>query len=162
MDGHVSKPFKQASLLAALENTTTARDTGPAVVLPTATPADAASELPILDRAAFEEIAATLSASDLEENLRMLIARGEALLCGLRMSAVLSQAGELAEAAHKLAGGAGTFGLLSTAAAARRFEAAIDRGAADTAARADHLAAAIEASIPVIRQELLAVTAITT
>ena len=64
------------------------------------------------------------------------------------------QASELAEAAHKLAGGAGTFGFLSVAAAARRFEAAADMGAPETVALGDHLAAAIEASIPIVRQEL--------
>jgi len=42
-----------------------------------------------------------------------------------------------------------TFGFLSVAAAARQFEVA-----ADTVAFADQLAAAIEAALPIIRQEL--------
>jgi HPt (histidine-containing phosphotransfer) domain-containing protein len=98
----------------------------------------------------------------MEENLRILITRCEALLLGLRMPGMLAQAGELAETAHKVAGGAGTFGFLSAAAAARRFEAAADRGAPETVARGDHLATVLERSITLARQEFAAMAAITT
>jgi hypothetical protein len=61
----------------------------------------------------------------------------------------------------KLAGGAGTFGFLSVAAAARRFELAANMGEAETVALADHLATSIKASLTGVRQELaaMAVTA---
>jgi signal transduction histidine kinase/HPt (histidine-containing phosphotransfer) domain-containing protein len=161
MDGHVSKPFKQAVLLAALENATALPTNTEWAATPAAAGhADAEVGLPVLDRAVFEEITETLSAADLQENLQILLTRCEALLRGLRMSGMLSQASELAEAAHKLAGGAGTFGFLQVAAAARRFEAAADLGAPETTARADDLAAAIEASVMTVRQERLAMDAV--
>ena len=168
MDDHVSKPFKQAVLLAALENrTSTPGDTGFAVTPPAAAqvragPAGSGPELPVLDRAMFEDITECLSAADLEKNLHTLITRGETLLRGLRMPRMLSRTSELAEAAHKLAGGAGTFGFLSVAAAARRFELAAEMGAVETVALADQLAASIEASISVVRQELVAMAIIPT
>jgi CheY-like chemotaxis protein/HPt (histidine-containing phosphotransfer) domain-containing protein len=162
MDGHVSKPFKLAVLLAALENVTIAlNDTEPVPMLLAAAPADAGVGLPVLDRAVLEDITETLSAADLEENLQILLTRGQALLCALRMPGMLSQASELAEAAHKIAGGAGTFGFLHVAASARQFEVAADIGAPETAACADHLAAAIEASITSIRQQLPIATIVT-
>jgi HPt (histidine-containing phosphotransfer) domain-containing protein len=66
----------------------------------------------------------------------------------------------LAEAAHKLAGGAGTFGLLAVAAAARRFEVAADTNAPETVVLGHYLAAAIKASIAVVREELVAIAAV--
>jgi hypothetical protein len=56
------------------------------------------------------------------------------------------------------AGGAGTFGVLSAAAAARRFEAAGDKAAPETEALGDHLAAVLEPSITLARQEFAAIT----
>jgi signal transduction histidine kinase/DNA-binding response OmpR family regulator/HPt (histidine-containing phosphotransfer) domain-containing protein len=171
MDGHVSKPFKQAVLLAALENKTVAPGHTDPDVMPSAALSaypgsvevglgEVGPDLPILDRVAFEEISECLAAADLAENLLTLITRGEALLGGLHMPGMLSQASELAETAHKLAGGAGTFGFLSVAAAARRLEVATGRHAAETVGLADHLAAAIKASMPIARQELAAMAAI--
>ena len=163
MDSHVSKPFKQAVLLAALENGTAAPTNSELAETPAASEhADADAGLPVLDRAVFEEITETLSAADLQENLQILLARCEALLCGLRMSGMLSQSSGLAEAAHKLAGGAGTFGFLQVAAAARRFEAAADIDDPETTALADHLAAAIEASVTIVRQERRAMDTLAT
>jgi PAS domain S-box-containing protein len=159
MDGHVSKPFKQAELLAALENVTkTSTDTERAVVPPTVALADTGTEFPILDRGAFNDITVILSAADLETNLQLLITRCEEVLCGLRMPGMLSRIGNLAEAAHKLAGGAGMFGFLHVAAVARQFEAAADMGAPETEALGNHLAAAIEASVTLLRQESSAMT----
>jgi CheY-like chemotaxis protein/HPt (histidine-containing phosphotransfer) domain-containing protein len=153
MDGHVSKPFKQAVLLSALENVTMApRKAERAIEPPSSALDDAGGGFPILDRATFDDISVILSAADLENNLQLLITRCETLLCGLRTFGS-SQAGELAEAAHKLAGGASTFGFLYVAAAARHFEVAADMGAPETKALADRLAAAIEASVAVARQE---------
>jgi PAS domain S-box-containing protein len=150
MDGHVSKPFRQPVLLAALENVTlTPNDTESAAMPPTA---EAEPELPVLDRAAFEDIAEYLPAADLEEHLQVLITHCEGLLCGLRRPGMLSQAGELAEIAHKLTGGGGTFGFLYVATAARQFEQAAESGAADTPVLADLLSAAIEASLPTMRE----------
>jgi HPt (histidine-containing phosphotransfer) domain-containing protein len=155
-------------LLAALASRTTTPGgtefavTPPAAAQVRAGPAGSGPELPVLDRAMFEDITECLSAADLEKNLHTLITRGETLLRGLRMPRMLSRTSELAEAAHKLAGGAGTFGFLSVAAAARRFELAAEMGAVETVALADQLAASIEASISVVRQELVAMAIIPT
>jgi CheY-like chemotaxis protein len=171
MDGHVSKPFKQSVLLAALIPATLLAapipatapcHSGPAAMPPSPTPADPpdpviptdptpaeptlagsvhadpGSVLPIFDHAVFEEVVGCLLAADLAENLRTLIARYETMLSQLRMPGMLSRAGVLAEAAHKLAGGAGTFAFLLVAAAACRFEVAADKNAAETMALGDH------------------------
>ena len=97
-----------------------------------------------------------MAAADVAKNLRTLITRCETLLGGLQ-----SQAGELAEAAHKLAGGAGTCGFLHVAAVARRFEVAADAGAPETVALGDQLSAAINASVALARQQILAMVATT-
>jgi len=158
MDGHISKPFKRAVLLATLEKIATSpRDAEPAIALSTTAAGDIG--LPMFDRDAFDDIINTMAAADVAENLRTLIARCETLLGGLRSPDMLSQAGELAEAAHKLAGGAGTFGFLHVAAAARRFEVAADAGAPEAVALGDQLAAAINASVALARQEIAAMVA---
>ena len=155
MDGHVSKPFRQKVLLAAVEAVARARNGAPEAA--TTAAADGVEPgFPILDRAAFEDTVEFLPAEQVEEHLRTLIARGEALLPGLRASGAPARDGELAEAAHLLAGGAATFGFLSLAHADRRFEFAADSGAPETAALAARLAAAIDAAIAVLREELAA------
>ena len=160
MDNHVSKPFRRAGLLATIEKIATSpRDTEPATASLAASPGDIG--LPIFDGAAFEDIINTMAAADVAENLRTMIARCETLLGGLQSPDMLSRAGELAEAAHKLAGGAGTFGFLHVAAAARRFEVAADAGAPETVALGDHLAAAINASVALARREIAAMVATT-
>jgi HPt (histidine-containing phosphotransfer) domain-containing protein len=158
MDGHVSKPFRQAVLLAALADSRKA----PADVVLAETPADIAFENPgpeiaMLDRGMFEDIAQSLTAAELEENLRLLITRFESLRRDLRTPGMLAARSALVEAAHKLAGGAGSFGFLAVAAAARRFEVAAD--ADDMPVLADHLVAAIEAAAAIVQQELEVATA---
>jgi HPt (histidine-containing phosphotransfer) domain-containing protein len=131
MDDHLSKPFKRATLLAAIEKIVAVpmvSETASSVSLP------ANVGLPILDRAAFDET----------------------LLHGLQGPGILSEASELAEIAHKLAGGAGTFGFLRVAAAARWFEAAADAGAPETEKLGDRLIAAINESVALARQEMSA------
>jgi len=153
MDGHVSKPFKQAVLLAALETVEITQGGPPLAGLPPAeaTP-EAGLELPAFDPDTFEDIAQGLSATDLEECLQTLVARCEALLLELCRPGMLAQASALVDDVHRLAGGAGTLGFLSIAAAARQFEIAADTGGVDMAACADRLATAIEASMPIIRK----------
>ncbi len=197
MDGHVSKPFKQSVLLAALVPIGTAPRPMQHPVMPrfstSADPApakpepvepdhadrehadqgradlghaglghadrahvDLGSVLPILDREVFEEIAGYLLASQMSNDLQTLITRCEAMLSGLRMTGPISHAGDLGEAAHKLAGGAGTFGFMLVAAAARQYEAATDGNTREAMSLGDSLAIAIDASLPIVRQELAA------
>jgi CheY-like chemotaxis protein/HPt (histidine-containing phosphotransfer) domain-containing protein len=152
MNGHVSKPFKQAVLLAAVENVAEAPDGTSFTVVPSAS-ASAGSELPVFDRTAFEDMTDSLSPADLGQHLRTLSARGEALSRGLREPDMLARLGELAEAAHLFAGGAGTLGFMSVAAAARRFEAAADANEGATLTLADELVAEIDLSMTALRRE---------
>ncbi len=153
MDGHLSKPFKRATLLAALEKIA-AIPAGSEPAPSTAAGADAG--LPILDRTMFDDISQTLSARGVAENLQTLIARCERLLHGLQGSGMPLPASELAEIAHKLAGGAGTFGFLRVAAAARWFEAAADAGAPETTELGDRLITAINESVALAQREMTA------
>ena len=109
-----------------------------------------------------DDITRTLSARDVAENLQTLTARCETLLRGLRRPDMLSQAGQLAETAHQLAGGAGTFGFLRVAAAARWFEAAADAGAPETEELGDRLITAINATVELAQQEIVALATTTT
>jgi CheY-like chemotaxis protein len=155
MNTHLSKPFTQLALLAAVDDIVIKQHDPALPAIPAvAAPASAEPQLPIFDRAAFEEIADMLPPEDIAEHLYTLIARGDSLLHGLRAPDALAHAKELAEAAHQLAGGAGTFGFLSLAAAGLHFERAADAGRAETVALADVLAAAIEASATILRREL--------
>jgi PAS domain S-box-containing protein len=153
MDGHVSKPFRQAVLLAALMDPRKApagafrAGTAPATTLE-----NPGFEIAMLDRGMFEDIAQSLTAAELEENLHLLMTRFESMRRGLRKPGKLSARNALAGAAHKLAGGAGTFGFLAVAAAARRFEVAADTD--DLPVLADQLVAALEAAGAIVRQEL--------
>jgi CheY-like chemotaxis protein/HPt (histidine-containing phosphotransfer) domain-containing protein len=158
MNTHVSKPFTQAVILAAVDAMVAARQVAPMAVPPTATE-EPGPEIPLFDHAAFEDVTGCLSPADASEHLGNLIARGEALLCSLRTSEVLANAGELAEAAHKLAGGAAMLGFLSLAHIGRRFERAADSGAADTPVLAKQLAAAVATALTIMRQELAGMAA---
>lgn len=146
MNGHVAKPFNRAALLAAVADVALAHDERNVAV--------EAADSAIFDRALFAEVCGALPAGDWQVNLRTLIDRAEALLADLYDPALQSQAPRLAAAAHKLAGGAGAFGFLSLASAARAFECAADSCAADTAALAAQLADSITQSLTIARNEL--------
>ncbi|MEJ0015430.1 MAG: ATP-binding protein [Acetobacteraceae bacterium] len=159
MDGHVAKPFRQLTLLTALQAAVSERGARPGVAahdteMPDAEPGDGepGDAEPVLDRSVLADLAEILPPAELDENLQVLLARCEVLRDALGAAAGASPAGDLVEAAHRLAGGAGTYGFLSLAAVARRFEAAADAGAADAAVLAAGLVAAIEAALPLARQ----------
>jgi HPt (histidine-containing phosphotransfer) domain-containing protein len=149
---------KRAALLAELEKVIIERGALP----PAAATADAAPQLPIFDRTVFREIAELLPAADLRENLTTMITRAGVLLGKLRMPEMQCNARELADSGHKFAGGAGTLGFLSVAAAAREFEVAASMHAPETMALAGRLVVEIKASIPIVQQELIAMSAIMT
>ena len=158
MDDHVSKPFTQQALLAALEWHQSGAGRSQPVIL---ADADGESELPVFDREMFEDATGALAATELADHLQTLIARGEALLRELHAPGMPAHANALVEDVHRLAGGVGTLGFLALADAARRMEAAADRretdtGAAGMAALAKQLIVSLETVIPIIRQELLA------
>jgi len=149
MDTHVSKPFTKAVLLAAVEKA----GTSPSVLRPrgVATPE---AEYPDFERAALEDLTDSLSASEIGEHMHILATRCEAMLRWLRDPDMPTDASELVEDAHMLAGNAGTFGFLNLADAARRFERATESGTTDTATLAARLAAAAEPAVAIMRQEL--------
>ena len=159
MNTHVSKPFTQAVILAAVEAIVAAKHVAP-MAIPPAAAEDPGPEIPIFDRAAFEDVTGCLSPADASQHLGMLISGGEALLGSLRAPEVLASAGELADAAHKLAGGAAMLGFLSLAHIGRRFERAANSGAAETLALAQHLAEAVATSLTIMRQELAGMAAV--
>ena len=157
MNTHLSKPFTQSAPLAAIEDIVLAQHG--AAFPPISAPASAEPQLPVFDRAAFEDITDSLPLVDIARHLQTLLALGDSMLHGLRAPHMLAHADEPAKAAHGLAGGVGTFGFLSLAAAGRRFQRAADAGLPETAALGDALVAAIEASVTILRQELSAAAA---
>jgi len=160
MTSHVSKPFRSDVLLTVVEAMALVpADATLSGTPPIATAARTEPELPVFDRAAFSDTTECLAPADALEYLRTQIARGEALRRELRETGVVARANDLAEAAHRLAGGAATFGFPSLARAGRRFEFAADSGTTDMVALAAQLADAIDAAVTIMRREMANVAA---
>ncbi|HEX3994378.1 MAG TPA: ATP-binding protein, partial [Acetobacteraceae bacterium] len=154
MNAHVSKPFSQETLLAAVAEMVPTRAAMAPVALPP-NPTDGADpEHPVFERATFEEAIEFLAPAEAADYLRTLIARGEALACDLRADELRSGADALADAAHKFAGAAAMLGFLSLADIGRRFEFAADSGAPEMQALADPLAAAVATALAIMQQKL--------
>ena len=157
MDTHLAKPFDPASLLAAVvDAVTAARTLDRAVCVPPPPGAGATgvvgSELSVVDMMAFKRTAAFLPPLAVTNYLRAIVERGDALLRRLRVADAATRHGEeLAEAAHSLAGSAGMFGFDRVAALGLRFERAAQSGSVEAVGLADGLAAAILATLLVIR-----------
>ena len=157
MDYHIAKPFSQDDLLNTVAGVVTAhRCTDARPASEGAGQPETAVEPgePVFDEAAFRCICGVLPPERLAEDLRILDARAEALLSRLQAREVAGNLPELAEAAHKLAGGAGTFGFLLLAARARRFEAAADGAATNWRALAEQLCQAIREALAIVRSQL--------
>ena len=109
----------------------------------------------------FARTATVLTGTALESYLGMVATRSETLLATLRAMAAGGPAREAeAEAAHALAGSAGMFGFERLAVLARRFERAVRAGSPELPALAQALDAAIEASLPTMRNhDLVSATA---
>jgi PAS domain S-box-containing protein len=154
MDSHLAKPFNPDTLLAAVLQAVSA-GLSPSLnldLVPMPTPVQVASavmgsELPVFDAESFQRTAAFLPDETVASYLGTIDTIGESLALGLHERDVLtSNAGALAETAHKLAGSAGMFGFERLAALGRRFERAVDTGAADVSDLALGLCMAIEAT----------------
>ena len=159
MDTHVSKPFTKAGLLAAVEKLVPTGTTRAALAVP-APSVRSEPEIPVFDRDAFEDTTSVLPSKDVEVHLRTLIDRCELMLGDLRAPGMLARTGELAETTHRLAGGASMLGFLALAQAGRRFEFAADSGAEETEVLGEQLAAATEAAVGVLRQEVAGMAAV--
>jgi PAS domain S-box-containing protein len=154
MNSHLAKPFTPDALRSALAqvrgtpgeiNTSIFRaaDRDPQ-------PVDAAAEGPaVLNRAVFERTASFLAPEAVASYVGELVARGEALLQGLRDPA--ADLAYLAEAAHTLAGSAAMFGYERLATSALLFERATVTALADAPSLATALIASIECSLSEMR-----------
>ena len=115
------------------------------------------SDLVVFNPTVFELTAFYLSSEAVSSYMDAIAERGEALLRGLRGPDALVQTGdELAEAAHTIAGSAGMFGFERLTAVGRRFERAVQAGAAEAPALADGLSAALEVTLQAIHDRTLA------
>ena len=160
MGSHVSKPFTQAALLAAVEAAARPpRGTALGSPRPVAARAEPLPELPDFDRAVFDAAAAVLRPDEVAAYIETLIARGEKLLDGLRLPGWLADPGELAEIAHSLGGGAGTCGFMALSQIARRFEYAAEAGATDAMSLAEQLSTRVETATAIMRREIDAMAA---
>jgi CheY-like chemotaxis protein/HPt (histidine-containing phosphotransfer) domain-containing protein len=160
MDGHLTKPFDGNTLVAAV--TAAAghqREPGqlaaaPPTIVPVAHEA-IGSELPVLDPPAFERTAAFLAPGMVAAYLRVIEARGEAILRDLHEpDALIRNRNELAKAAHTLAGSVIMFGFGRLAAIGLRFEKAVQSDATELPAIVEALSAAVEATLLEIRTRL--------
>jgi PAS domain S-box-containing protein len=148
MDGHLAKPFKQATLLAALRPyEAAAADRGGTAALP------AEAVVPVFDRAMFQDTFQFLPARDVTAHLRTLQTRCEALLRQLRSPEAIAT-DTLIEDVHKLAGSAGMFGFLAMSAASRAFEFAAGADGEDLPALGRHLEHIVEETLAVLRAEI--------
>jgi PAS domain S-box-containing protein len=158
MDSHLPKPFGPDTLLTAVLRAVEVRSLrgespGP---LSTAATAVIGSDLVVFNLAVFELTAFYLAPEAVASYMDAIAERGEALLRGLRGPDALVQTGdELAEAAHTIAGSAGMFGFERLTAVGRRFERAVQAGAAEAPALADGLSAALQVTLQAIHDRTL-------
>ena len=104
--------------------------------------------LPILDRAALAALQTFLPRADLQGNLALLIAACE----DLRRR--VSQDGDCAAAAHRVAGSGGLLGFARLSAAARGYERALETGAVDCQARGVVLMGVLDETLLAMRDAL--------
>ena len=166
MDGHLSKPYDPAQLLAAVvsaaavsANADRQAEQARSRPEPTRSGAPAApggvpaigEDLLVLNQQAFERTAALLTPEAVATYMQTIAEGAQSLLCGLRAPDALTHTGsKLSDAAHALAGSVGLFGFERLAALGRRFERAMQTGAAETPALADGLAAALDATLRIV------------
>ena len=165
MDGHLGKPFDMDGLLAAVARAGRSESVGgrnvgsadavrsilqQASVMPMP-----GADLPILDPIVFACVASRLAPDAVVTYLRTVAEQARSLRPWLHQTAALRGAeDELAEVAHALAGCAGMFGFERLATLCRRFERAIQSGAADVPVLADALSVTIEATLPELLQHM--------
>jgi PAS domain S-box-containing protein len=150
MDNHLSKPFTKTTLLALLRSEAGDAAIDKSDIVMKNPPAG----LPILDRSMFLETTESVPAAELADHLTALMARCTSMQQILRRPGALADARLLGEQAHKLAGIAGMFGLVSVSAVARDFERAAEAFAPDAAALAERFDSALEGSVAALQKEL--------
>ncbi len=116
-------------------------------------------ELATFEVAALDEVAVHLAPATVAGYLLNMARDAEALGCCLRGAGEAGGDAALVEQAHRIAGSAGFLGFGSIVAAARAYEAAFDATATGKARYAADLAEALEASLPIMRQQFARFTA---
>jgi PAS domain S-box-containing protein len=145
MDRHLAKPFKQATLLAALLPGDTGDPSAPVPVK--------AAGVPVFDRSMFHDTFQFLPARDVAMHLQKLLSRCETLLTQLRTPEELGTRAMM-EDVHKLAGSAGMFGFLAMLAASREFECGAGAETPDIPALGRQLERVVEETVAVLRVEI--------
>jgi signal transduction histidine kinase/DNA-binding NarL/FixJ family response regulator len=112
MTGHLAKPFSKEELLAAVARAVTER------------PSDQSADIPAFDTEALEQLAHFMSEELIEQHLRELTRRIEAVLRRLDGQDTMAKDPMLAEMTHEVAGSAGTYGFAALSAAAHRYHVA--------------------------------------
>jgi signal transduction histidine kinase/HPt (histidine-containing phosphotransfer) domain-containing protein len=109
------------------------------------------SDLPVLNLGAFTRTSAFLDPDKVATYLQTITELGQNLLSGLRERDALTRTrGNLAAAAHTLAGSAGMFGFERLTAVARQFELAVHTGAEEAPGLVGVLSAAVETALGAI------------
>ena len=141
MNKHLTKPFTQDMLLAALAD-----------AIADGKKCDEVNDSPdmqLFDTAIIEHITAFFSKETVFCYLQTIERNSQSLLCALEEFETDFAAMELA---HELGGSAGMLGFHRLSAAARRFEHAVATHAADTSLHSDSLRIAIEDLLPEIQR----------
>jgi CheY-like chemotaxis protein len=150
MDGHLAKPFTQATLLSTLSD---GREVVPELRRHSgfsSSPDGGSHETvpPVLNLPMLQRTASSLDQKAAMSHLRTVIRSSEALLEALHAPDALTIHGSaLAEAAHTVGGSAGLFGFERLATVASHFEHAIQSDSPATLSLADDLSAALEVSL---------------
>jgi DNA-binding response OmpR family regulator len=112
MNAHLAKPFSKEELLTAIARAV-------------AEPSESRTvDTPVFDTEALLQLARIMSEESIEQHLRELARRIEAVLRRLDGQDTSANDPMLAELAHELAGSAGTYGFVALSTAAHRYHAA--------------------------------------
>jgi signal transduction histidine kinase/CheY-like chemotaxis protein/HPt (histidine-containing phosphotransfer) domain-containing protein len=163
MNLHVTKPFAPEELTQAVAQAAAGQKSAMEAPAPCregpdpSPPARRTTEvLPAeFDESLYTQTASVLPPDVLKSFLQTMAARGKTLTDGIHQpDAQTHRADDLADLAHVLAGSAGMFGFRRLAAAARRYEYAVQSHANDTGALALELGEATEQAMDVVVSKL--------
>ena len=153
MNDHLGKPFNQTSLLAVVSRVAHADPVAVPDPQPVAPVSPPVAQPLLLNLDTFRQTTSYLPPHAAAEHLRTILGLVEALAAALRDAhAVVRDGAGLADAAHKLVGGAGAFGFDRLVVTGRAFERAVHAGAVERDALAAELREVTEATILEIRE----------
>lgn len=149
MNGHISKPFEQATLVAMVQRAASSSLPPPKPV-PSAPP-PATTAAPVLDEGVLAATAALFKPGDLERHLQQVLDRVRGLAEALADPAT-EEPEALADMAHRVAGSAGMLGLRRLSTTCIEFERAVLDGSQATAPAATRLRVVIDESLPALEK----------